>query len=266
MKVALFSTSPAEIPFRFIQRHMAGLGEEGVSIPLVVIDENQAKRDGPLAHAIHVARRQSRIAGCSTIVGLTRILAWKLVVRLSASKSERAPPPPPSVEIVRVPTLNSTAVVSAVKAHDCDLIFLMGTRIVTRQTLRGLGVPVVNFHSSDPTFMRGAPAVVWEVLAGKQDIVLTIHHVVRKLDAGKIYAQTRQPILFAGGLGRTSRATMNAAVLQATDLFRSVALEFKDGTLEGQSFEPAPVHVTPSISQTLRADLRCRKQSRGRSG
>ena len=84
MNIALFASSPAPIARLFIERHQQTLLEEGVFVRLLVVDENARKRQNPIKHAMRVASRQARIAGCSTAHALIKILTYKALVEVGA--------------------------------------------------------------------------------------------------------------------------------------------------------------------------------------
>ena len=266
MNIALFAGRPASIARRFITRHHEGLSREGVQIRLLVIDANAGKQQNPAKHAWNVVRRQARISGCSSLTSLLRIVFYKTLVRLpslSLQPNDMAKPPGfEGVETVTVPTLNSPGAVEAARA--CDLVCLMGTRIIRRDTLLELKVPVINIHASDPGFVRGGPPVFWEILGGLDGMTLTIHDVVPEVDAGEILKQRQVPIQFRGSLGRTIRETMSAAEPHVTDLFRDVILDLQAGRQDRRPNPRGPLRVTPTIRDTLKAELICRRRT-GRS-
>jgi methionyl-tRNA formyltransferase len=105
--------------------------------------------------------------------------------------------------------------------------------------------------------------VFWEVLNEDRDICLTVHQVVEKLDAGPIYGQRLQEIHYCGGIGATIGATMQQGRVRMTDLFAEVLIGIDGRTITPVEFNPGPVRTIPSISQLLRAEILCRRRSRG---
>jgi hypothetical protein len=59
----------------------------------------------------------------------------------------------------------------------------MEARILTKQTLEAISAPIIN-NSSDPRWVRGGLVVVWEILAGRPALTLTVHEVAPAVDAG----------------------------------------------------------------------------------
>jgi len=266
VNIALFASQPASIARLFIARHREKLSKDGVQIRVLVLDENASKRQNPVTHAWKIARRQAKIAGCSGLTSLARIAFYKGVNRLSTLKSESTQLPPlDDVGLVSVPTLNSDYAIKAVRSRYCDLVCLMGTRILRKDTLCELDVPTINIHSSDPGFVRGGPPVFWEVLEGLDHITLTIHDVVAELDAGHVLMQRTVPIEYCGGLGMTIRKTMRTAESSIADLFREVILAMKDGRERRTPNGRGPLRVTPSIKETWKAEMLCRSRTAHRS-
>jgi len=255
MNIAIMSSMPATLAWLFVERHFSTLKERHIHVRVIIVDENIARKNGFFSHALNVARRQAKIVNCSTMMSFLKICTFKVI---TSSSPEAMYEISEEIRVVKVPTLNSGLAIEAVSENDCDLICLMGTRIVTSETLRALKRPIVNIHTSDPRFVRGGPAVVWEILAGHCEIVLTIHQVVAKLDAGAILMQDVQPIIYSGGLGKTIQNTMVSAQPKIADLFKEVILRFQDGTLDHKTFPPGPLRVTPKIRETLRAQMLCR--------
>jgi hypothetical protein len=170
-----------------------------------MLDENASKSRNFFDHAMKVARRQAAKAGCSTVMGFLKIATYKALT--SGSNCTHSPAPGRDVPIVAVDTLNSQAAYEAIAESRCDLVCLMGTRILTKKTLATIGCLVINIRSGDPRFMRGAPTVVWEILAGLDAITLTIHRVIPELDARIEFC------------GRLAAQTMVNAMAVVTDLF-----------------------------------------------
>ena len=260
MKVALFSSAGGDKWRIFVNDFQLMLLERGIEIAVVVLDD-QVEKGHRLRHAWNVAKRQARVADCFVPQMICRIVVYKGMTRLARRVKEHVPVSE-SVAVVRVPTLNSAEAVEAVRSRACGLVCLMGTRVISKEALTDLSVPVINIHSSDPSFVRGGPPVIWEVLDGRESIALTIHEAVERVDTGAILRQAAHPILYAGGLGKTVGATMLSAQPKVARLFFDVITEYKEERLERTEFTPGPLRVTPSVAETLRADRFCRRSRR----
>lgn len=263
MRFTIFCSS-LSLPSVFLRSEREGLEALGIQVGGVLLDANRDKVAHPFRHAWRIARRQGRIAGVSTPLALARKVGWALARSSGRGFSDRAAAPviEPVVDPIVVPTLNSEAAIRAVRDHGSRVVCLMGTRIIKKEILSALAdVTFVNLHSSDPEFVRGGPPFVWEILAGHDRAVLTVHRAVERLDAGEIYAQADVPISFRRSLGATLTATSTRAEPVAAGLFAEVLRGLATGTAEGRDFEPGPLRVTPSIAQMIRADRICRRKA-----
>ena len=250
----------------FLEHNVPALRDAGVDVVTLVLDEDLPGQDF-WRHMWRLATRQARLVHCSRATALVRLLAYRELTR-PRGPGEQTPraPFPPELAVARVPTLNAPAASEAIRAARCDLVCLMGARFLIKRTLTAIGVPIVNIHSSDPRFVRGGPVVIWEVLAGRPEIGLVVHEVTEVLDAGSILAQGAQPILYRGGLGATTAATMSAARPRVADLFEQVIRDFAAGSIKPVPFAPGPLKTTPRVRETVRAELLCRQRSRTRAG
>jgi len=260
-RVGIMCGSSADIARVFLLRNAPALREIGVEAPLVVLDEDRPSQSAPWRELWRVARRQARVAGCPTPVAATRLVVYRALTRSNAGSEPPAPPFPEGVQAVRVPTLNSPLAAEAIRTAGCGFVCLMGARYLTRRTLQRIGVPIVNIHSSDPRWVRGGPVVVWEVLAGRTHITLVVHEVNEVLDSGAILAQAAQPLLYQGGLGATTTATLTAARPIMADLFDRVIRDQVAGTPRRTEFTPGPLKVTPSVRESLWAEIVCRRRT-----
>jgi hypothetical protein len=236
---------------------------EGIEIGCVVIDENRTRQANLVNHILSVAKRQAKVAGSSLPGALLRLVFFRFWSNLGRrDEAVTATDLPRAIPSFRVPSLNSAEAVDVVRACGCDASCLLGARILTRSTIQELGHTILNGHASDPRFVRGRPPVLWEVLNGDWHVCLTVHGVVQKLDAGPIYGQRLQEILYCGGIGATIGATMGQARVRMTDLFAEVLIGIHARTITPVEFNPGPVRTIPRISQLLRADLLCRSRSK----
>jgi Formyl transferase len=263
MRIAIFTSATGNKWALFVERHQKALQELGIEIGAVVLDDNTEKKVSRFRHAWKVARRQAMISRVPTLLSLSRIVVFKYLSRCSDTEDSFASSflAAQKVNQIHVDSLNSSTAVEAVRANKCDLVCLMGTRIISRQTLEALEVPVINIHSSDPRIVRGGPPVIWEILQRRSHITLTVHEVVQKLDAGAVLRQVDHPINYSRDLGRTIVGTMWAAKAPVTDLFFQVIVDYHLNRVQRTEIIPGKVHVTPSICETLRAAWLCRRSA-----
>ena len=263
MKIALMTSEAASAGF-FIHRWLSRLRVEGIEVGCVVIDQNLTRRTNLVNHILSVAKRQAKVAGSSLPGALLRLVFFRFWSNLGRrDEAVTATGLPEAIPSFRVPSLNSAETVEAVRACGCDASCLLGARILTQSTIQALGHTILNGHASDPRFVRGRPPVFWEVLNGDWHVCLTVHEVVRKLDAGPIYGQRLQEILYCGGIGATIGATMERARVRMTDLFAEVLIRIHAHTIKPIEFSPGPVRTVPRISELIRAEILCRRRSKG---
>ncbi|MDQ6673952.1 MAG: hypothetical protein M3069_24940 [Chloroflexota bacterium] len=260
-RVGVMCGISADILRGFLARNAPRLREAGIEVPIVILDEDRAARQS-VRHLWRLAKRQARVAGCSRLTAAMRLLVYRGLTHEPGSRARPSPELAPDLRVVRVPTLNSPVAADALNSAGCNLVCLMGARILTRRTLEAIAAPILNIHSSDPRLIRGGPVVVWEVLAGHSEIALVVHEVVAAVDSGAIVAQGAQQVLYRRGLGATTHATMKAARPKVGDLFEQAIRDMAAGAPRRIRFDPGPLKVTPSVRETLRAELLCRQRSR----
>ncbi|MBF0454240.1 MAG: hypothetical protein HQL72_05400 [Magnetococcales bacterium] len=261
LKVGLFTKDSGTIYRPFIHRHYAQLKQENIHIEWVVLDRYQDKKDHFFKHALRVAKRQAKYNGFPWFLQIVNILFYKAMVR-SKQHPANQHPLPEEIVTVEVGNLNDDVCVETTKQLPCDVICLMGTRIISKKVLDALKPAlVINIHSGDPAFVRGSPALFWEILDGRDTIVLTIHEVVPELDAGPILLQKELPIRYSGSLGKTLDATSDLLPDQITDMFKEVLRQCQNKTEERRPFSPGKIRVIPSVLQTIAAHRVCQKKT-----
>lgn len=262
MNLVIFSSIDSKIYKEFVGSHYNELKEYGLKSCTIILDTNDDKKSNFLAHSIKIAKRQSKYANCHWLMHYFNILFFKVITRNRVQTHSADSLIPREIKVFEVGNLNSSKCIEIVKAHGCDAICLMGTRIISAKTLKSLGaVQIFNVHSSDPTFVRGGPPVFWEVLAGEKFIVVTIHKVLAALDAGEIYMQRKIPIAYNTDLGITLSQTMANAVPIIAALFSEVLQLMLKGNLTAKEFEHGILRVTPSVFDVVKAKLICGKAS-----
>jgi methionyl-tRNA formyltransferase len=119
-----------------------------------------------------------------------------------------------------------------------------------------------NLHLSDPAFVRGLPPILWEVLDGRDSIVLTLHRLTSTLDGGDVIHQQAMPIVWQPTLGATLRATRATFDRAIPGVFERGLRQILDGTARPRPIVPGPLRTMPSAGQLLEANRICRKRWR----
>ena len=111
-------------------------------------------------------------------------------------------------------------------------------------------------------FVRGLPAVFWEILGGRDVIHLTLHELVPALDAGPVVAQREVPIVWQPSLGATIRKTREAAAGVVPSLLREGLRPDGEGSPVRRAATLGPLRTTPRVGQMLAASGVCRHRYR----
>jgi hypothetical protein len=209
-------------------------------------------------------RRRARINGVSPAAQLLHHLAYRQVDRASTSgdladavrELSRGWP------VVEAQSVNDDHVADAIGAAGCSFVVVVGSDILTAATIERLGVELFNVHFADPAFVRGLPAVFWEILGGLEAIHLTLHELVPTLDAGPVVAQREVPIVWQPSLGATIRKTREAAARVVPSLLREGLGPPGAGSPLRRANTPGPLRTMPRIGEMLAASGVCRRRYR----
>lgn len=161
--------------------------------PVAIVAE---ERESKLA----LIRRRMRRQGVVTVLGQ---IGFVLFQRLLASRSRRRigeiiaeygidPQPNAACEMIRVESVNSEACRAALARLEPDAVLVIGTRIIGKQTLSRITVPVINFHSGINPKYRGQAGGYWALAMDDRDNAgVTVHLVDEGVDTGAVLYQAR---------------------------------------------------------------------------
>lgn len=158
----------------------------------VVAEERESKLD--------LIRKRMRRQGPVAVLGqigfvvLQKLLAGRSRRRIDAIIAEHGidPNPNPACEIVAVQSVNSMACRAALAMLKPDVVLVIGTRIIGRQTLAGIAAPVINFHSGINPKYRGQAGGYWALAMGDpRNAGVTVHLVDEGVDTGAVLYQAR---------------------------------------------------------------------------
>lgn len=158
----------------------------------VVAEERESKLD--------LIRKRMRRQGPVTVLGQVGfVLLQKLLARRSRRRIDEIvaehgidPNPNPACEILSVRSVNSMACRTALTMLKSDVVLVIGTRIIGRQTLAGITAPVINFHSGINPKYRGQAGGYWALAMGDpRNAGVTVHLVDEGVDTGAILYQAR---------------------------------------------------------------------------
>jgi methionyl-tRNA formyltransferase len=107
---------------------------------------------------------------------------------LSAHGLDARPIPPD--QCLAVPNINTSQVVAAIADFSAEVVVVNGTRILDRDLLASIRVPVVNLHAGITPRYRGVHGGFWALAEGKPGLFgVTLHRVDSGIDTGAVIAQ-----------------------------------------------------------------------------
>jgi folate-dependent phosphoribosylglycinamide formyltransferase PurN len=163
--------------------------------PVTILAE---ERESKLA----LIRKRMRRQGMFTVLGqigfvlFQKLLARRDVPRVREIIAEHGLEPDANAvcEILPVRSVNSMACRAALAMLKPDVVLVIGTRIIGRETLQSITVPVINFHSGINPKYRGQAGGYWALASGDPDNAgVTVHLVDEGVDTGDVLYQARFP-------------------------------------------------------------------------
>lgn len=157
----------------------------------VIIEESESKK-------VFLKRRIKRL-GYFTVLG--QILFQLFVVKfLNATSKKRIKEiidnnqlntsDIPSSVITRVPSVNHTKTIEAIKKLNPDLIIVNGTRIISKKVIQSSSCRLINMHAGITPKYRGVHGGYWALASNDaENCGVTIHYVDEGIDTGNILAQ-----------------------------------------------------------------------------
>jgi phosphoribosylglycinamide formyltransferase 1 len=98
----------------------------------------------------------------------------------------------PTQKIVRIDNVNDPAVVKKVLGAGPAFVFVNGTRIIRKEIIEGIGVPMFNIHVGITPAYRGIHGGYWALYhSDRENFGVTLHHIDTGVDTGAIVAQKR---------------------------------------------------------------------------
>lgn len=91
--------------------------------------------------------------------------------------------------------VNEAAIVEAVASHRTELLLsVYYTQIFRTDLLQAINGPAINFHPSLLPRHRGNAPVIWAIVEGDSVTGLTVHHLDRGIDTGRVVRRHSMPI------------------------------------------------------------------------
>lgn len=145
-------------------------------------------------------KRRARRQGWISVFGqLGTMVLIKLTKRFQAARTARIAAlnwletgPRPEQDIVEVPSANSPECLAAVHEESPGVVFLIGCRLLAKQTLGQMPCPVINYHAGITPKYRGMNGGYWALAEGDaENFGSTVHLVDAGVDTGGVLLQVR---------------------------------------------------------------------------
>ncbi|HEU4565865.1 MAG TPA: formyltransferase family protein [Gemmatimonadaceae bacterium] len=163
-------------------------GVEGVSL----VTAPYVRRRLGLRARLRQARRAHGWLGLAGVAA--RKLASPLRPRPRASGPATAPVLRPEVHHRHFADFHSPDCIEALRALRPDLGVIAGTYILKPDVFEIPRLGSINLHSGKVPEYRGAAPAFWELYNGETAVGITIHRVVRAVDAGSVLRQELFPL------------------------------------------------------------------------
>lgn len=142
-----------------------------------------------------LARRLLRFYGP---VDFTRLLARygaaKLGDRFGRPRSVATIAAARGVPLRRLATINDPAYLDTLPARQVDVLLSVAAPEIFRKAALAAAPHVLNVHTGRLPRFRGMMPTFWALQQGEPEVVVTVHTMVPKLDAGEIVAEIPVPI------------------------------------------------------------------------
>lgn len=176
-------------------------------------------------------RKRIRRQGIVTVMGqIGFVLMQKLVDRRQRGRvaeivrdTKLDVSPNPACEIYEIGSVNAMACRAALAMIDPAVVVVAGTRIIVRDTLAAITVPIINVHMGWNPAYRGQAGGYWALASGDPDHAgVTVHLVDAGVDTGNILYREKFTATSADSFGTyfylqaaTARALLVEAVKDA---------------------------------------------------
>jgi folate-dependent phosphoribosylglycinamide formyltransferase PurN len=161
--------------------------------PVTIVAEERESR-------LALIRKRMRRQGVIAIIGqIGFVLFQKLMAGRSRSRIDEIvreyglePEANAACQVLPVKSVNSMACRAALAMLKPEVVLVVGTRIIGKETLKNITVPVINFHSGINPKYRGQAGGYWALASGDpENAGVTVHLVDQGVDTGPVLYQKR---------------------------------------------------------------------------
>lgn len=160
---------------------------EGVESVMLVTAPYRMKKRGWFGKV----RNAWRMEGPSATV---RAIGRRVTGRRSPSEAPAQPHLDSRIRHLTFPDFHDRQCIDALTAARVDLGVLAGTYILKQDVFSIPRLGSINLHSGKVPEYRGAAPAFWELYHGETEVGITIHEVVREVDAGRVLRQECFPL------------------------------------------------------------------------
>lgn len=159
--------------------------------PITVLTEDKELR------SVQIRRRIKR-HGLLTVVGQIGFLALNQLIAKGSRDRIREiieehgldPEPSPVCDVLPIGSVNNQACRDALARLQPDVVIVFGTRIIGKETLSAIRVPMMNLHSGITPKYRGQAGGYWALAQGDAGHAgVTVHLVDAGVDTGDVLYQ-----------------------------------------------------------------------------
>jgi folate-dependent phosphoribosylglycinamide formyltransferase PurN len=135
-----------------------------------------------------------RVAGQVAFLAAARVLyrvSWRRIVAIQQHHG-MAPRWPEGCERFDVPSANSAECIDCLARLNPRVVLLLGTRVLSRNTLAAIKAPLINYHAGITPKYRGIHGGYWAKAEGDlANFGVTVHLVDPGIDTGAVLYQAR---------------------------------------------------------------------------
>lgn len=158
------------------------------------------------------------------------------------------------IPVTKTTSLNSETTVSAIAQEEPDIVLGLETSILSPDVLSIPSIGSLNGHSSLLPEYRGGATEFWQLVNGETETGVTIHWMVRDVDAGDICVQHQWPI----PAGSDHHKLRLMSWFRRLEPWREVVTRIEAGDIlkQPQGFSRGPTFRRPTLQ--MRYDFYCK--------
>ena len=97
------------------------------------------------------------------------------------------------LEVFQPDNINEERTIEKLQSLTPDIVVMVSYHSLLKETFLGV-FKIINVHGAPLPKYRGRAPINWAIINGENSTAVTVHHVIKKFDAGNIIAQQEIPI------------------------------------------------------------------------